>query len=157
MKLLFLCTHNACRSILAQSIAQQCGGDIWTVESAGSNPAGQIHPDTVAELQARNLPVASLHSKSLEDVSSFAPDFIITVCDQAAGESCPTGFAQAIKIHWGLADPTKQQDPILKKQTFEQLITTLENRLGRLANTLRKEQPDTEQLTVLLEHLKEIK
>jgi len=155
MKILFLCTHNACRSILAESIARQIGSDVWTVASAGSDPAGRVHSDTLVELQARHFPVAGLHSKSWDDVQDFKPDVVITVCDQAAGESCPVWFGRAIKAHWGLPDPTKLADPQERMQGFTQVISTLDFRLSILANTIRKGMPPSEQLAAMLKKLAE--
>ena len=139
MNLLFLCTHNACRSVLAESIAQQVGQGLWTVTSAGSHPAGQIHPDTLSMLKNRGFPTQHLYSKSWDEVSNFNPDVVITVCDQASGESCPVWFGKAIKSQWGLPDPTQQSDPTLRRQHFEQLISTLELRLQQLAQIVRRE------------------
>ncbi|ABC27416.1 Protein-tyrosine-phosphatase [Hahella chejuensis KCTC 2396] len=142
MKLLFLCTHNACRSILAESLARQIGAGLWSVASAGSSPAGRIHPDTLAALTERGLPTEGLHSKSWNEVKDFHPDVVITVCDQAAGESCPVWFGQAAKLHWGLPDPSKQTDPQSKRHQFEQVINMLETKLLLLVKVSRQ-QPST--------------
>lgn len=111
LKLLFLCTHNACRSILAESIARSLGEDLWEVASAGSHPAGEVHPATLAALSEHDLPTQALASKSWNDLTDYQPDIVITVCDQAAGESCPIWFGKAVKGHWGLPDPSKEADP----------------------------------------------
>ena len=154
MKLLFLCTHNACRSVLAESIARHIGQGLWTVASAGSHPAGEIHPDTLTVLMEKNLPTEGLHSKSWDDVSDFNPDVVITVCDQAAGESCPVWFGKAVKAHWGLPDPTKQADTILKRREFEQVISTLETRLQKFATCIRQQPNATaEQLQATIKRL----
>lgn len=158
MKLLFLCTHNACRSVLAESIARQLGQGVWTVASAGSHPAGKIHPDTLAVLTEKNLPTEGLLSKSWNDVSDFTPDVVITVCDQAAGESCPVWFGKAIKAHWGLPDPTKQTDAILKRSEFEQVISTLKSRLHGFVAFIRQQPNATaQQLQAELKRLEGIK
>ena len=106
MKLLFLCTHNACRSILAEAIARKLGGTRLQACSAGTQPAGYIHPLTVHFLSAAGYKVEGLQSQSLEDVYSFAPDVVITVCDRAAREPCPLWLGEAIKVHWGFVDPS---------------------------------------------------
>ena len=157
MKLLFLCTHNACRSVLAESIARHIGGGLWQVASAGSHPAGQVHPDTLSVLTEKHLPLDGLQSKNWDDVSGFNPDIVITVCDQAAGESCPVWFGRAIKAHWGLPDPTKEADADRKRQRFKQVISTLEARLQRLADFVRQEPNATsEQLHATLKQLEEL-
>ncbi|MCB1755608.1 MAG: arsenate reductase ArsC [Gammaproteobacteria bacterium] len=156
MKLLFLCTHNACRSVLAESIARQTGEHLWTVASAGSQPAGQVHPDTLAVLIEKKFPVEGLSSKSWDEVSQFTPDAVITVCDQAAGESCPVWFGSAVKAHWGLPDPTKHADPAQRRQLFEDVIATLHSRLDRLAAFLTQTSPvDKDQLQSELQRLGE--
>jgi len=145
MKLLFLCTHNACRSVLAESISRQHGQGLWTVASAGSQPAVHIHPDTLTVLTEKNLPTEGLYSKSWDDVSDFNPDIVITVCDQVAGESCPVWFGKAIKTHWGLPDPTRQTDTTQKRSEFEQVISTLESRLQGFASFIRQQPNATSQ------------
>jgi len=158
MKLLFLCTHNACRSVLAESIARQLGQGLWTVASAGSHPAGKVHPDALSMLTQKNFPIEGLYSKSWDEVSDFRPDAVITVCDQAAGESCPVWFGKAIKAHWGLPDPTKQTDAVRKLSEFEQVISTLESRIQGFA-TFIKQQPNAsyQQLQTELKRLEGIK
>ena len=158
MKLLFLCTHNACRSLLAESIARQLGQGLWTAASAGSHPAGEIHPDTLTVLGEKHLPTAGLYSKSWDDVSDFNPNVVITVCDQAAGESCPVWFGKAIKVHWGLPDPTRQTDEVRKHNEFEQVISTLESRLQGIATFIRQ-QPNAsaQQLQTELQRLEGLK
>lgn len=154
MKLLFLCTHNACRSIIAESLAKQIGGDLWEVKSAGSTPANQVHPFTLSTLKAQRIQTNDLHSKSWEDVQDFLPDIVITVCDQTAGESCPVWFGQAIKAHWGLADPTKQENLSTKEIVMTQIILTLNNKLNLLAEAI-KYGVDTEHLSAILTQLSE--
>tara|TARA_R110001592_G_scaffold351621_1_gene648889 strand:+ start:442 stop:912 length:471 start_codon:yes stop_codon:yes gene_type:complete len=154
MKLLFLCTHNACRSIIAESLAKQIGGDIWKVESAGSAPAGHVHPFTLATLKTRLLPTDDLHSKSWEDVQHFQPDIVITVCDQAAGESCLVWFGQAIKGHWGLPDPTKRENFSTKEILMAHVILTLDNHLSLLAEAI-KSGVDRSQISTILKQLSE--
>ena len=137
LKLLFLCTHNACRSILAESIARLVGEGLWEVASAGSHPAGKVHPATLAALDERGLPIASLTSKSWDDLTDYQPDIVITVCDQAAGESCPIWFGKAVKGHWGLPDPSKETDPETQQAQFRLVMDTLEQRLRTLADAVR--------------------
>lgn len=110
MNILFLCTHNACRSILAEAIFRHVAaqsGMASKVYSAGSAPRGQVHPLTLQYLSKWHINTSGLSSKSWDDLADVAPDIVITVCDQAAGESCPVWFGKAIKAHWSLPDPTR--------------------------------------------------
>ena len=105
MKILFICTHNRCRSILAEAIFNHYGKNI-TASSAGSSPVDNVHPLTLQHLQNKEISTEGLQSQSWDDLASFTPDIVITVCDKAAGEQCPLWFGDAEKIHWGLADPS---------------------------------------------------
>lgn len=109
MKILYICTHNRCRSILSEAITNQLSSGRIVARSAGSQPAGEVHPLTLKYLQKAGVDTAGLSSKSWEELESFAPDLVVTVCDAAAQESCPVWFGKAVKVHWGLADPSKVQ------------------------------------------------
>ena len=128
MKLLFLCTHNACRSILAEAITRKIAGNRLVVASAGSHPAGRVHPLTLKHLQQRNYSIEGLTSQSWDDLKDFEPDIVITVCDSAAGETCPLWFGDAVKAHWGLPDPTSQENITQVDTLFEQVINRIERR-----------------------------
>ena len=109
--LLFLCTGNSARSIMAEAILRQVGGGRFRGYSAGSHPAGAVHPHTLELLERHRFPVDGLHSKHWDAFAGpDAPvmDFVLTVCDKAAGEACPVFFGPALKAHWGLADPSEQ-------------------------------------------------
>ena len=106
-RVLFLCTGNSARSIIAESLLCHRGGDAFEAHSPGSHPAGAIQPSARQVLTDAGLPVAGLHSKSIDAYTGAnAPgmDFVITVCDRAA-EACPVLPGQPVKAHWGLADP----------------------------------------------------
>lgn len=133
LKLLFLCTHNACRSILAESIARKAGGHLWQTTSAGSHPIGTVHPATLRHLREKGYPTDNLFSKSWDDLSGNEPDITITVCDQAAGETCPIWLGNSIKSHWGFPDPTGIDDPGQQSALFNEIIRLLEVRLSELA------------------------
>jgi len=107
MKILYVCTHNRCRSILCEAITRQLATAGVTVASAGSQPAGRVHPLSLQFLREAGVPTAGLHSKSWVEMENYAPDLVITVCDSAAQESCPLWLGSAMKLHWGLADPSK--------------------------------------------------
>ena len=107
MKLLFICTHNRCRSILSEAITNQRARGILTAASAGSAPADAVHPLTLRFLQERGYDTAGLASQSWADLEAFEPDRVITVCDTAAGEACPLWMSDVEKMHWGLPDPSR--------------------------------------------------
>ena len=107
MKLLFICTHNRCRSILSEAITNQRARGILTAASAGSAPVDAVHPLTLRFLQERGYDTAGLASQSWGDLEAFEPDRVITVCDTAAGEACPLWMSNVEKMHWGLRDPSR--------------------------------------------------
>jgi arsenate reductase len=105
---LFLCTGNSARSILAESLLNTLGRGKFRAFSAGSFPKGQVHPMAIELLQRMNLPSENLRSKSWDEFAApVAPpiDLIFTVCDNAAGEVCPIWPGKPMTAHWGIADP----------------------------------------------------
>ena len=104
MNVLFLCTGNSCRSILAESTFNHLAPAGWRAVSAGSHPTGTVHPRSLALLAREGIDTTSAHSKSWDDLP-VAPDIVISVCASAAGEACPMYLASAIRAHWGVDDP----------------------------------------------------
>lgn len=103
---LFLCTGNSARSVLAEATLRAWGGQEFSAFSAGSQPTGCVNPFALAQLQAEGMPVDGLRSKSWDEFVDAAPmDVVITVCDSAAAESCPVVFGDFTRSHWGLQDP----------------------------------------------------
>lgn len=107
LKILYICTHNRCRSILCEAMTNHLAGRKMVARSAGSHPVAQVHPLSLKFLTEQNIPIEGLRSQSWDDLEDFKPDLIVTVCDEAAGEVCPAYFSKALKIHWGLSDPSK--------------------------------------------------
>jgi arsenate reductase len=130
---LFLCTGNSARSILAESLLSHWGRGKFRGFSAGSFPKGQVHPFAVDLLKRMNLPGENLRSKSWDEFAAAgAPpiDFIITVCDNAAGEVCPIWPGKPVTAHWGVADPAAVEGTNLEKAAaFREAFKELETRI----------------------------
>jgi arsenate reductase len=104
MNILFLCTGNSCRSILAEATFNHLAPAGWTAMSAGSQPTGQVHPRSLALLAREGISTEGYHSKSWDNLP-LPPDVVITVCSSAAGETCPAYLGQMVRSHWGVEDP----------------------------------------------------
>lgn len=104
MNILFLCTGNSCRSILAEATFNALAPAGFRAMSAGSRPTGHVHPRSLALLQREGLMQDGLYSKS-QDALPLAPDVVITVCAGAAGEACPVYPGPVVRAHWGVEDP----------------------------------------------------
>ena len=144
---LFLCTGNSARSIMAEAILNFKGKPQFTAYSAGSHPSGEVRPEALQRLQAANLSIDGLRSKNWDEFASpNAPkmDFVFTVCDNAAKEVCPIWFPHPSKTakdgapdpltaHWGVADPAAVQgSPQEIERAFREAFTILERRIGLL-------------------------
>ena len=134
---LFLCTANSARSIMAEVCLNQIGGSRFRAYSAGSQPAGQVHAQTLALLQRHGYATDLLRSKHWDTFSApGAPvmDFVFTVCDRAAAEVCPTWPGQPLSAHWGVADPVQVQgDETQVNKAFADAFITLQRRIGLFA------------------------
>ena len=135
---LFLCTGNSARSILAEAILNQIGKGRFRAYSAGSHPAGQVNPYVLETLAAQNLPVAELRSKSWDEFAApGAPalDFVFTVCDNAAGEVCPVWPGQPVSAHWGIEDPAAVQgDDAARRHAVHTALQLLNRRISVFIN-----------------------
>ena len=130
---LFLCTGNSARSILAESLLNALGhGKFWAF-SAGSFPKGQVHPMAMELLKRTNLPTDNLRSKSWDEFATPGAtpiDFIFTVCDNAAGEACPVWPGKPMTAHWGIADPAAVEGTDVEKASaFRKALKELETRI----------------------------
>ncbi|ORE87112.1 arsenate reductase [Oceanococcus atlanticus] len=133
MKILYICTHNRCRSILSEAITNHFAQPHLTARSAGSQPAGVVHPLSLQYLAEAGIATAGLKSQSWDDFEDFEPDVVITLCDSAAGESCPVWFGKAIKLHWGLQDPSKLSgDEAQAAAAFRHTIALIRQRVEGL-------------------------
>lgn len=135
---LFLCTANSARSVLAEAILAREGGGRFRAFSAGSQPAGAINPHALELLRRLELPTAALRSKSWSEFSvPGAPrmDFVFTVCDRAAQEVCPVWPGQPMTAHWGIADPAAVAgDALAVTNAFRRAFSELERRIGLFIN-----------------------
>ncbi|MEZ5569125.1 MAG: arsenate reductase ArsC [Halioglobus sp.] len=138
MKVLYICTHNRCRSILAEAITRHVGDGVLIARSGGSNPAQAVHPLTLQYLESACIDTSGLVSESWDAHAAFRPDVVITVCDRAAGEACPAWFGEAMRLHWGLPDPSAgRMDDAARAQAFESVMHTLTGKIERLRELAR--------------------
>ena len=105
MNILFLCTGNSCRSILAEATFNHLAPPNMHAMSAGSQPTGEVHPRSLALLASKGIATVGCFSKSWHDLPK--PDIVITVCGNAAGETCPAYLGDVLRAHWGVDDPAK--------------------------------------------------
>jgi protein-tyrosine-phosphatase len=106
MNVLFLCTGNSCRSILAEATFNHLAPPGWHAMSAGSKPTGQVHPRSLALLEREGISSTGCHSKSWDNLAT-TPDIVVTVCSSAAGETCPAYLGPVLRTHWGVDDPAR--------------------------------------------------
>jgi len=130
---LFICTGNSARSIFAEALLNELGDGRFRAYSAGSRPKGVVHPLAIDELHALRIPTDGLRSKAWDEFAQRdAPrmDFVLTVCDQAAGEVCPIWPGQPMTAHWGMPDPAAVQGSVDARRTaFHEAAVTLKRRL----------------------------
>ena len=133
---LFLCTGNSARSILAEAYLNAAGRGEFKAYSAGSRPAGKVNPFALELLKQRRIDTAGLRSKSWDEFAKpDAPklDLVFTVCDNAAAETCPLWPGQPVTAHWGVADPAAVQgSDELKRKAFLKAFTELSERIDLL-------------------------
>src|SRR3990167_6711696 len=138
MNVLFICTGNSARSIIAEALMNQLGGGRFRAYSAGSHPAGFVNPKALEILERNRFRTGELRSKNWDEfATSEAPkmDFVLTVCDKAAGEVCPVWPGQPMSAHWGVPDPTQVQgDEATVQRAFADTFIVLNRRIALLMN-----------------------
>ena len=131
---LFLCTGNSARSIMAEAIMNRKGQPYFTAYSAGSHPTGAVRPEVLKQLAAAHLPSSGLRSKSWNEFANpDAPklDFVFTVCDNAANEVCPVWPGQPMTAHWGIPDPAAVEGSSQQiERAFRDAFFLLDRRIG---------------------------
>ena len=128
-KILVLCTGNSCRSIMAEGLINHFGKDDFQAFSAGSKPTGYVHPMSIKILKKSGIFKTDYKSQSWDEFRDINFDLVITVCDNAAGESCPVYLSSAPKVHWGVEDPAKfkgSEEEI--ENEFQRIFTILAKR-----------------------------
>jgi arsenate reductase len=142
---LFLCTGNSARSIMAEAYLNAIGGDRFRAYSAGSHPSGNVNPFALELLQTNRISTKGANSKAWDEFAQAdAPhmDIVITVCDQAAGEACPVWPGRPTTAHWGIEDPAAVEGTDEQRRAaFMKAFVVLQKRIGLLA-TLRLESLD---------------
>lgn len=135
---LFLCTGNSARSILAEAILNHVGGERFRAFSAGSHPGGQVNPFAIELLERNGMAVADLRSKNWDEFATPgapAMDFVFTVCDNAAGEVCPVWPGKPMTAHWGIEDPAAVEgSDDEKRRAFLKAFTEMNRRISLFAN-----------------------
>jgi arsenate reductase len=133
LRILFLCTGNSCRSIMAEALANHLGEGRLRAWSAGSHPTGVVNPRALAVLRTHDVPVGEPVSRSWQAFGQTPLDLVITVCDAAVGESCPLWLGATPKVHWGLPDPARVEgDPDTVDAAFEATFRELRTRIEAL-------------------------
>ena len=132
-KVLFICTHNSARSIMAEGLLNSAGRGGFIAHSAGSQPRGEVHPMALATMTKMRVPADGYRSKSWNEFAApGAPqiDFVFTVCDNAAGEVCPVWPGQPMTAHWGVPDPSAVTgDEAQRAKAFWDAATVLKRRI----------------------------
>jgi len=130
LKVLVVCTGNSCRSVMAEALINKLGRGRYQAWSAGSVPAGYVHPKSIETLQWHGVEPGQPRSKSWNEFTGQSFDLVITVCDQAAGESCPLFSGSPKKLHWSTPDPAKVTGSEAEQNAaFDQAFFLLKNRI----------------------------
>lgn len=153
MRILFLCTGNSCRSIIAEATFNHLAPAGMQAQSAGSQPTGEVHPRSIALLQAQGIASAGYFSKSWDEIGQ-TPDIVITVCSNAAGEACPAYLGNVLRAHWGVDDPAKATGTEAEiAASFEQAYRILRTRIEAFLNLESAIYTDRMALETALQHI----
>ncbi len=141
LNILVLCTGNSCRSILGEALINHLGKGRFRAFSAGSHPTGKVNPNALATLQRNGLPTEGYQSQSWDEFAGQDMDIAITVCDQAAGETCPVYLGSTVRAHWGLPDPahvsgTDEEIAKAFQATYDALLARVNKLLALPVETL---------------------
>ncbi|NQV68596.1 MAG: arsenate reductase ArsC [Pseudohongiella sp.] len=131
-KILLLCTGNSCRSIIAEALINQLGAGTILACSAGSKPTGFVHPRAIASLKRNGIACAEPRSKSWDEFVGSSFDLLLTVCDNAANETCPNFQGELKKLHWSIPDPAQAEgvDEVVD-QAFDDVLQRLRERIEK--------------------------
>lgn len=133
LNVLALCTGNSCRSVMAEALINHLGRGRYLASSAGSVPAGYVHPKSIETLQRHGIDSGQPRSKSWDECAARSFDLVITVCDQAAGETCPLFPGSPKKLHWSTPDPAKATGSGSEiDAAFDKAFSMLRNRVEEL-------------------------
>jgi arsenate reductase (thioredoxin) len=153
MNILFLCTGNSCRSILAEATFNALAPEGFKAISAGSKPTGEVHPRSIALLKNKGIATEGYYSKSWENLP-VKPDIVITVCGNAAGETCPAYLGKVLRAHWGVDDPAKATGTDEEiNACFEKAYQILRKRIEALLALDAKTLKDTKSLQLALNRI----
>ena len=135
VKVLVLCTGNSCRSVMAEALINHIGRGRYQAWSAGSFPTGHAHPKSIETLERHGIDPGQPRSKSWDEFATHPLDLVITVCDQAAGESCPIFPGKPKKLHWSTPDPAKAKGTAAEiEAAFDAAYFMLKERIEDLTN-----------------------
>ncbi len=153
---LVVCTGNSCRSVMTEALLNHYGKGRIKAYSAGSHPIGRINEGALATLKRHGLPTEGYQSQSWEEFEAIPMDIVITVCDNAAGETCPAYLGQVVRAHWGVSDPGHVKGTEMEKITaFEKTFAILEQRVKHMM-TLPFEEISEQALTEKLNDIGKI-
>lgn len=143
LTILILCTGNSCRSVLGEALINHKGGGRVEAFSAGSHPTGKVNPNALATLARNGLPAEGFSSQSWDEFGDKGIDIAITVCDQAAGETCPVYLNSTVRAHWGLPDPahiigSEEEIRLAFQATYDALNDRVDKMLALPLETLTK-------------------
>lgn len=138
-RVLVLCTGNSCRSVMGEALINQLGAGRYEAVSAGSQPAGYVHPQSVETLKRHGIDPGQPRSKTWDEFAGHRFDIVITVCDSAAAESCPAFLGPVKKLHWSTPDPAKAAGTAEQVQAaFDRAFLMLKDRVQDLTNDRRQ-------------------